>query len=387
MRILHVINHTGRLNGNVHAAVDLACAQARLGHDVKMCHSGGDFEREFRANGVETEIVPLGRTPLALARATVGLASLMRRWRADVVHAHMVTSAVLATPGCRLTGRPLVTTVHNVFERSASLMRVGDRVIAVSAAVGRSMADRGLSDRRIRVVLNGTIGSARFAAGRPAARALQSPSVLFVGGLHPRKGVADLLAAFDRVHRDRPQARLYIVGEGPMEMEYRATAAGLSSGEAITFCGAQADPRPYLMGADIFVLPSLADSAPLVLSEAREAGCAVIGSAVDGIPELLENGKAGILVPVGSPEKLASAIGMLVDDEAALAHWRACSQFNIERLTIDRVARDTVCVYEECLPRRRPVEVDEAHQLRWSDAPSTAASRRVAEAVSERSYP
>ncbi len=381
MRILHVINHTGRLNGNVHAAVDLACAQARLGHAVKVCHSGGDFNQEFDINGVESEILRMDRTPISLARAAVALGRSMRSWRADVIHAHMVASALLAYPGCRWSGRPLVTTVHNVFDTSATLMRVGDRVIAVSAAVGWSMAKRGISDDRLRVILNGTIGSARFTETRPQAQALQGPSVLFVGGLHARKGVPDLLDAFDRVHRTHPQARLYLVGEGPQEMEYRARAAGLPSGAAITFCGARSDPRPYLLGADIFVLPSMADSAPLVLSEAREAGCAIIGTAVDGIPELLENGKAGILVPAGAPERLARAMGMLIGDEDALAHWRACSQFNIERLSVARVAHDTLAVYEECRPERRRAKAM-GRRLRWHEP--EVASIDIADASNKR---
>ncbi len=376
MRILHVINHTGRFNGNVHAAVDLACAQAGLGHDVMVCHSGGDFEPEFQANGVLSEILRLDRSPVTLARATLALGGLMRRWRADVVHAHMVTSALLAAPGCRLTGRPLVATVHNVFDKSASLLRVADRVIAVSTSVKASMVGRGMAADRLRVVLNGTIGSARFSELVPRARVLESPSVLFVGGMHPRKGVTDLLDAFDEVHRRCARARLFLVGEGPMEMEYRARAAGLASSEAITFCGSQADPRPFFRGADICVLPSLAESAPLVLSEAREAGCAVIGTAIDGIPEMLEYGKAGILVPPRTPAKLARAIGMLVEDEAALAHWRACSQVEIDRLSVRRVASDTLAVYEQCgpAPRRATADAGPHQRPAWA-APGSVALR------------
>lgn len=352
MRILHVINHTGRLNGNVHAAVDLACAQSLLGHAVRVCHAGGDFEQAFARCSVDSDVLCLDRSPVGLVRAVAALARSMRRWRADIVHAHMSASALLAYPGTRVSRRPLVTTVHNVFDKSADLMRVGDRVIAVSGAVARSMTKRGISERRLRTVLNGTIGSVRFAGDKPPARALQSPSVLFVGGLHPRKGVADLLTAFDAVHARAPQARLYLVGEGPMEMEYRAKAAGLRSHDAITFCGPVDDPRPYLLGADILVLPSLADSAPLVISEAREAGCAVIGTAVDGIPELLEHGKAGLLVPPSAPDHLARAMSLLVEAPQALAHWRACSQINIDQLSIERVAHDTLAVYAEVLASR-----------------------------------
>ena len=163
--------------------------------------------------------------------------------------------------------------------------------------------------------------------------------MLYVGGLHPRKGVADLLIAFDTVHRTVAAARLYLVGEGPCEAEYRSLAANLESSAAITFCGSAADPRAYLRGADIFVLPSLADQAPFVLSEAREAG----------IPELLEGGRCGLLVPPRMPGALADTLAMLAGNPATLAAWRRRRQIDIDHLSVARVARDRVAIYRECV--------------------------------------
>lgn len=349
LRILHVLNHTHRLNGNVHAAIDLACAQAALGHSVTVCSAAGDFDAPMAAHGVESVRIAQGRRPLAAARTAIALARLLRERRIDVAHAHMVASALLVRPGCALARVPLVTTVHNAFQRSAVLMAVGTRVIAVSAAVGQSMARRGIPARRLRVVLNGTIGSARFARTDWTPERLTSPSLLFLGGLHPRKGVGDLLEAFDRVHAANASTRLYLAGEGPFLDTYRSLVAGMACAPAVTFTGAVADPRPLLHGADIFVLPSHADPAPLVLSEAREAGCAIVASAVDGIPELLEHGRAGILVPPGDPAGLAAALLPLVNDPAERARWRARSQIDLARMAVTRVAQDTLAVYAECL--------------------------------------
>ncbi|MET3782516.1 glycosyltransferase involved in cell wall biosynthesis [Methylobacterium radiotolerans] len=100
-----------------------------------------------------------------------------------------------------------------------------------------------------------------------------------------------------------------------------------------------------MLGADIFVLPSHADPAPLVLSEAREAGCAIVGTDVDGIPELLGGGEAGVLVPAGDPDKLAQALIALTTDPAQLSAWRARSQINLDNLRIARVADETLTVY------------------------------------------
>ena len=345
MRILHILNHTKRRNGHVHAAVDLACAQSQLGHSVAICSAGGAFDDLLAHHGVETFVIDQSRKPLTTLKAVFKLKGLIKGWRPDVVHAHMMTSAVLAWPCCRLAGVPLITTVHNEFEKSAILMGLGDRVITVSQAVGRSMAKRGVPSRRIRVVLNGTIGSARFADQDRTPQQLPSPSVIFVGGLHPRKGVLDLISAFSLVRNAHPAAHLTIVGEGPHEEQYWDAAKALEG--SVTFTGPQENPRSYLLGADMFVLPSHSDPAPLVISEAREAGCAIIATNVDGIPELLNGGKAGILVPPRDPVRLSKAISALLDDPNELALWRRNSQIDIAYLTINRVATDTINVYGE----------------------------------------
>lgn len=345
MRILHILNHTNRLNGHVHAAVDLACAQAKLGHDVCVASSGGNFDALLHRNKVETVIIDHERTARRLLTSVARLKRHVGAWKADIVHAHMMTSAVLAWPICRLAGIPLITTVHNAFERSAVLMGLGTRVIAVSASVGDSMRKRGISQSKLRVVLNGTIGSSRFDNRKAVAAELASPSILFVGGLHPRKGLRDLFEAFGLAHSQYPEARLYIIGEGPFSSEYQASVAQMNCAAAVTFLGAQNDPHPWMAAADIFVLPSKADPAPLVLSEAREARCAVIGTNVDGIAEMLECGAAGILVPASDPKALAAVFCELLADPVVLENWKANSQIRIEHMRIDRVAEETINVY------------------------------------------
>jgi len=326
--------------------VDLACAQVAQGHAAAIGSSGGDFDDFLAAQGVETFKVDHQRRLVRLVRGVIALRTLVRVWRPDVVHAHMVTSALLARPVCTLAGIPLVTTVHNEFEKSAVLMGLATRVIAVSRAVRDSMQRRGVAASRLAVVLNGTIGAARLACRSRAAIALDSPAVVFVGGLHPRKGLPDLLGAFNRGWAANGQARLYVVGDGPHRQEYTEMVGRMRCAEAVVFVGAQEDAFSWMLGADIFVLASLADPAPLVLSEAREAGCAVVATRVGGIPELLEDGRAGILVPPGDADALASALVSLLSDPEQVRLWRARSQLNIEHLRIERVARETTAVYE-----------------------------------------
>lgn len=349
MRILHVANHTRRQNGNVHAALDLACMQASLGHEVTVCSGGGDFDELLSRNNVAVVRAPELLSSRGALIAACRLRRIIAARRIDIVHAHMMRSAGLSWAATRASSARLVTTVHNAFEPTAVLMALGDRVIAVSKAVRDGMCARGVPAKRLRVVLNGTIGAARLASPTPPVPlALQRPAVLFVGGLHPRKGVADLIEGFSRARKQRPDLHLHLVGGGPCEAEYRM-AVSADDADHVHFCGSHADPRPHMLGADVLVLASHADPAPLVISEARGAGLAIIASRVDGIPELLENGRAGVLVAPRAPEQIAAALIAVLADARSLAEHRARSQFNIERMSLHRVAEETLAVYQDLL--------------------------------------
>jgi glycosyltransferase involved in cell wall biosynthesis len=348
MRILHILNHTVPANGHVSAMVDLACTQARLRHQVFVCSAGGGFDEVLAQYGIEHLHVDQSRKPAILLAALFKTHRALRRIRPDIVHAHMMTSAIIAAALRPLHGFKLVTTVHNDFQRSAILMGLGQRVIGVSEAVSQAMIKRGISPKKMRTVLNGTIGSPRFPPPLPAPLTLQRPAVLFVGGLHPRKGVDDLINAFGIIAGQCPQAHLYLIGSGPFQPEYERLAAAQGNGR-ITFCGHLADPRPYLLGGDVFVLASHAEPAGLVLSEAREAGCAIVATDVGGIPEMLDGGRAGILVPPKRPDLLAAVLLPLLQNAQLLLQARANSQINLANLSLNRVAEQTGQVYQELL--------------------------------------
>ncbi len=350
MRILHLLNHTYRLNGNVHAAVDVACAQAKNGHMVAMCSGGGNFDQILNENNVFVVEIDQKRRPVNLLVASWKLFRFCRQWKPQLIHAHMMTSGVIAWGITRLLRIPLVTTVHNEFDRSAILMGLGDRVIAVSRSVKTSMIRRGISEKRMRVVLNGTIGSARFSMPEPKPAILHHPAILYVGGLHPRKGISDLVSGFGLIAQEHPGAHLYLVGEGPNRKEYEALAISLNLAGQVHFVGPLSDPRPYMKAADIFVLASHSDPAPLVLSEAREAGCAIIATDVDGIPQLLDNGAAGLLVPPGQPEAIAAALDTFLRSPSKLVEQQNRSRSNLETFTVRRVAEETINIYQECVP-------------------------------------
>lgn len=350
MRIMHFLNHLRPLNGHVHVAVDLACGQADLGFPVGIASGGGEiFEPLLQAHHVEHWRINQARRPLNLLRALLRLRRTIIAFRPDVIHAHMMTSAVLAALLRPFFKFKLVTTVHNEFSHSAILMGLGDRVVAVSQAVAASMERRGIPRKKMRVVLNGPLGSPRLAPSPPPAQALDRPAIVFVGAMTQRKGVHDLIEAF-RLAADRiPSAHLYLIGWGPRIYARMKQAARSGVAERIVFCKSHLDPRPWMLGADLFVLPSLAEPGGLVLAEARGAGCAVIATDVGGNAEMLDDGRAGILVPPQRPDLLAEEIVRALENPAELARWRKQAQQNIENFRVERVVRDYLDQYREIL--------------------------------------
>ena len=349
MRIMHVSNHCGKANGNVNVSVDEACIQAKNGHVVAYASCGGDFVPLMRDKyGIKIFDVPQphrGVLPFSAVSSALTLISAIRKFRPDVVHLHMAAHNFALQP-LRLFGLKVVTTVHNEFDKSVWIMGLADRVVSVSRAGAAAMIKRGVSPERSRVVLNGSVDSPRL-PDRFEAKRLGAPSIISVCGLHHRKGVADLINAFAQVTKTKPTAQLYILGEGPSLAEYQALAGSLGVSDSVHFMGFLDDPRPYLYGADVFVLASHADPGPLVIAEARRAGCAVVATNVDGIPEMLDFGKAGVLVEPRQPDALAAAILNLLSHPEQLAHYRQVAKADTDRFTIHRVCRDMDKIYGE----------------------------------------
>ncbi|AOX20419.1 glycosyltransferase family 4 protein [Kozakia baliensis] len=356
MRILHLSNHCRFANGNVHAAVDLACQQVAEGHTVAFGSSGGFYEPLLQENGVLLIDIPQeDRKAKTVSRAIAALWRTIRKFKPDVIHAHMMTGAIIAWPLTRLTRIPLITTVHNSFERHAIIMGLGDRTIGVSQAVSDEMIRRRVPHSRVRTVLNGTGNVVRRQKETQSSVSLSKPSLISVGGLHPRKGIPYLLEAFDIVWKSHPEATLNILGEGPFRQEYEKQAAALPSGKNIIFYGALEDTKTYLEASDIFVLPSLREPFGLVITEAREADCAIVATNVDGVPEVTAIGDAGLLVPPADAQALAEALLSLLENPALLQAQKEASKRDIDFFDISRVSAETSDVYRDALEKRRVV--------------------------------
>jgi len=226
-------------------------------------------------------------------------------------------AAVIAA---RLLGVPCVVKLHgsdiNVMARlpgprrqiAWALSRAA-RVVAVSRALADEVAALGVPRERIAVVMNGVDAALFHVRDRAQARrelgVPEGPLALYVGNLKPEKGVLDLAAAWERVARELPDARLVIVGGGPLRTQVeaalppRATLAGAQPLEAIP---------TWMAACDVLVLPSHIEGMPNVVLEALACGRRVVATAVGGVPDLITSDTVGALVPAQQPDALAAAL-------------------------------------------------------------------------------
>ncbi len=352
MRILHLSNTVSdRGNGIVNVAVDLAIEQAQAGHQVAFACEGGGYTTLLERHGIQVLFARQTGAARTLLNS-LGLLRILRRFRPQVLHCHMRGGLLLAAPWAKLLHIPVVAHVHNIHDRAVGLKLLPSRVIAVSNADRLTIAAAGVSPGRICIVLNGLIGTRRLPTV-PAPRQLLHPAITTVAGMMHRKGIAELITAFELLLPDFPDAHLYLVGEGPERRLFEAQAASSAAAKHIHFEGLQPDPRPYLLSTDIFVLASRRESFGLALIEARQAGCAIVASEVDGIPELLHHGELGLLVPPQNPPALAAAIRTLLLDPARRDALKQKARDHLEPFTTTRMAAEVFAVYEELLQPQR----------------------------------
>lgn len=346
MRILHLVNDVRDLgNGINNVTVDLACAQADAGHDVHLASAGGEWESVLAGHGVRHHTVPQSRKSRRVVTLPLRLRRLVAEILPDVVHAHNVAGVVFLALSFPRRHWPLVTTIHRE-EQSARLTRLADAAILLSDDGRRRLVEQGLSAGRTYVLKNGTVGGAREASREPMPpKQLASPSIVTVCGLNPRKGVDDLLRAIVTVHEALPSAHLYVVGDGPQRDELIALCAALRLSSVVTFELFQPRADRWMAACDVFVLASHAEPAGLVLAEARSAGCAVIATAVDGNPNMLDGGAAGLLVPAGRPQDLAAALIRVLTNADERARLRAAAMQGVDDFTVAHMAGDVNEVY------------------------------------------
>jgi glycosyltransferase involved in cell wall biosynthesis len=171
-----------------------------------------------------------------------------------------------------------------------------------------------------------------------------------VASLLPKKDHVHLMDAFARVVSQVPDARLLLVGEGPLKANLQHHARRLGLADAVQFAGYQVDVAGLLKGADLFVLSSLEEGMPNALLEAMSAGLPSVVTNVGGMAETIEDGRGGYLVPPERPELLAERWCALLRDPDLRMRMGAEARRRYETgFTLQRMAGAYQTLYDELI--------------------------------------
>ena len=268
---------------------------------------------------------------------SVLLARELRKRGIGHLHNHFANSAatvgLLAT---RLLGIRWSFTMHGISETDypAGLMlgrkiEAADLVACVSyfgRAQGMRLVDPSNWDK-MHVIRCGV----PFDRLPPKESGNGGPTIICVGRLSPEKGQTGLLRAFARLRVNHPDLSLRLVGDGPDREALERLSGELGVSEAVTFAGRLPEPETLIeiSRANLLVLPSFMEGLPIVLMEAMALGIPVIASRVAGIPELVSDGKTGLLFAPSDWDELAQCISRLLSDKDLCAMLAQNGKFKI----------------------------------------------------------
>lgn len=335
IRLLQLIDHLGN-GGAERLQVTFAAGIDRARFDLHVCAlrtaPGLSITPELRALAVP--VTELNQRNAYDIPALISLTSYIRRHRIDIIHTHLLASDIMGRMAGFLTGRPVVSTIHNSradldaepsrrqwLERwTARLM--ARRLIVVSDLLREEIASWfGVPLKRVVTIPNG-VDVERFQRGGEFDRTAVRRELL--GGDYPvvanvarwtvQKDQKTLIEAARIIVKSRPDVRFLLVGHGPLHDELVAHAEALGVAENVVFAGFRDDVADVLAASDLFVLSSLWEGMPVALLEAMAAGCASVSTEVGGVPQVLQHEATGLLVPPGDPPALADAVLRYMND-------------------------------------------------------------------------
>jgi L-malate glycosyltransferase len=319
----------------------------------------------FRRQGlwldrVQRAAISVTEFPISSFRSPSTLTQLLRfaRWCREreiaVLHAcdfyanvFALTGAAVARVPVRIGSRrdlvlPARTPGQHRLQRLT--YRLAHRVVANSQAAGAQVAREGVPASRVTVIPNG-IDLSRYLPRQPRAG---RRVVTTVANLRSEKGHEVLLAAAAIVAQRVPDIEFHLAGGGPMQPALERQARDLGLGGVVRFLGHREDVPQVLLEADVFVLPSRTEAFPNGLLESMAAWLPVVASDVGGIPELVQHERNGLLVPVGDPQALASAILRIVHEPALADGLALAARETIEsRYSFERMVAMFEALYEE----------------------------------------
>jgi len=322
----------------------------------------------MEAQGVECfscDCTSRAQFPLGMIR----LARFLRRNKVDILHTHLFEPSVIGLQAGVLARTPVRVLTRHYSDYHTRInkkwhvrldqlcTRLSHAVIAVSQhTTDHLVSVEGAAQEKVHTILNG-IDFDRAKLSGPDARerirrefaAEQSYLLLIVARLHPEKGHQYLFEALPEIQRrvSRP-VRLLVAGTGSFfDAVYREQVRALGCEDMVSFLGFRKDSADLMAAADLVVLPSLAEAFGLALTESLYIGTPVVASRIGGIPEIVDDGVDGVLVPPADSSALAAAIADLLNNPERRTKMAGAGRERVQgRFRFEDMVRSYEAVYE-----------------------------------------
>lgn len=318
----------------------------------------------FTKSGVNVEDLNRGKmNPLTV----FDLIRIIRRDRIQILHCHGYGATTFGRIAGLLSGKPVIVHEHMVDVTIPSYQKVVDKLlsrftakgVAVSKAVKAFMAGpRSIPEYRMQVIYNCVPAEycelfsdkQKDAVAERYGIPEEKMIVGIVGRLDPVKGHTDFLMAAEQVLKAVPQTCFVIVGEGELRAELEEYALQLGIQNDVLFLGHCENIKEIVSLFDLLASSSLSEGLPLNILEAMAQGKPVVATSVGGIPEVVQEGKNGFLVPAKSPDKLADRMITLLDNdklrhELGVNALKHCQQSFLAPVSVSKLVK----LYNELL--------------------------------------
>ncbi|NTW05058.1 MAG: glycosyltransferase [Peptococcaceae bacterium] len=373
LRVLHVIGG-GEFGGAERHILNLATAIDPSIVEVSVCCLFADpFLKVAREAGIKAYSIPM-RHKLDFGIITKLRENIIND-KIDIVHTHGVRANLVGRLAAKMSGvETVITTVHSLlaqdypdtFSRLANMFiekasgGITDHFIAVSGGLQKALIQQGIPKKKITVVYNGldpeqfrktpSSGTSwREKSGIPSEASLVS----IVGRLHRVKGHRYFLKAAAELLKEREDIHFLVVGSGPEGDALEEFTRELGISDKVTFTGFISDVSELMPELDLLVVPSLWEGFGLTALEAMAVGIPVVATSVGGLPEIVEHGSTGLLVPPADTAALAKSIVWIIDHPLEAREMAAAAKSVVEKkFTAAAMARKTEGIYQSMMETR-----------------------------------
>lgn len=367
-RILYLISSISFL-GAERVLTELA---RELDHDRFQIHIGlmighTDLTERFRTeiDRADVSIVKFERASRFSFRIVKKIANYIDTNEIDIVHSqgykpdvHVALATLFTRKKCVLISACHTWKLRTVRERfyrliNLAVLRLFNGIVAISPDVKQELETAGIRSDKITIIDNGiTLADNDGPSARVDARGRlgldeSTPVIGCVASLTEEKAHKDLIRAFRALANVRPELRLVLIGDGNEQESLVRLVGELTLAEKVMFAGRRTDVKSLYHAFDIFALVSYAEGLPMAMLEAMAEKIPVVVSSVGAIPDVIDDGKNGLIVEPGNIESISKAILSLLDNDDMRMRMGASGYLTIvEKYSSQRMARDYERLYE-----------------------------------------